>query len=72
MTWGSLTMELLSPASRPSFLSPAPDGPDPDGVRGGEARAERRGLPWGDCRPEEETGVGSLVESGDSSSREGT
>lgn len=44
---------------------------EPAGVRGGEARAEIRGLPWGDWKPEE-LGVCRRVESGESSSREGT
>lgn len=44
---------------------------EPAGVRGGEASAEKRGLPWGDWKPEE-LGVCRRVESGDSSSRDGT
>lgn len=71
MDGGSLRPEVRSPASLPGRLSPAPDGPDPAGVKGGEAKAEILGLPWGDCIWEE-IGVDSLVESGDSSSREGT
>jgi hypothetical protein len=66
--WDSLTAEpgaLVGPASLFNLLS----GSDPAGVRGGEARAESRGLPWGDCQPDE-FGVGSLVESFEASSRE--
>lgn len=68
MMWESLIEELgvpVVPASLFNLLS----GSDPAGVRGGEAKAESRGLPWGDCQPDE-FGVGSRVESFEPSSRE--
>jgi hypothetical protein len=69
--WGSLELGPLSLASFDIFFSASIDGPEPAGVRGGDANAESLGLPWGEWKLEE-LGVGSLVEPADSSSREGT
>lgn len=64
-------MTPVAPAYLSDFFSEVPEGPDPAGVSGGEANAESLGLPWGDCQFDE-LGVGTLVEPGVSSSREGT
>lgn len=69
--WGSPELGPLSDGPPETLFSDTMDGPEPAGVRGGDANAESLGLPWGEWKLEE-LGVGSLVESADSSSRDGT
>ncbi len=48
---------MSAPALSLSSVSTALEGSEPAGVRGGEVKAEMRGLPWGECRLDE-LGVG--------------
>jgi hypothetical protein len=66
MIWGSLAADEVPSGSVADFLSTAPEGSEPAGVKGGEAMARRRGLPFG-VWPTGVIGVGSLLESMDSS-----
>lgn len=58
---------LAAPLATLSMLA----WPDPAGVSGGDARAESRGLPWGDWKLAD-VGVVNLDEWPDSSSLDGT
>jgi hypothetical protein len=70
IAWGSWACAAPPSWSAASFFSEASDGPEPAGVRGGEAMAANLGLPFGVWM----TGVpgaGNLPESTEPS-REGT